>query len=77
LSESTVGGDLVVRKAKSSGWNWGSKPKPPVVVIGENSEVRGEIRIENEATKLYVHENARIGKISGVIAQRFSAEAPE
>ncbi len=74
---SVVGGDIVVQKPKSSGWNWGAKPKPPIVVIGENSEVRGEIRIENEATKLYVHENARIGKVTGATAQRFSAEAPE
>ncbi len=72
-----VAGDLVVAKNKSFGWSWGSKPKPPVVVIGEGSEVRGRILIENEATKLYVHQNARIGEVVGVTAQRFSAEAPE
>jgi len=72
-----VAGDLIVSKNKSWGWNWGNKPKPPVVVIGEGSEVRGRILIENDQTKLYVHQNARIGEVVGVTAQRFSAEAPE
>lgn len=72
-----VGGDLIVRKAKGN-WGWGNKRKPPVVVVGPGSEVRGTLRIENEETRVYVHENARVGAVEGAQAQRYSGtEAPE
>lgn len=72
-----VGGDLIVRKAKGN-WGWGSKTRPPVIVVGEGSEVRGTLRIENPEAKVYVHENARVGAVEGVQAQRYSgASAPE
>lgn len=77
LDGTVVGGDLVVHKPKG-GWSWGNKTKPPVVVIGEGSEVRGRLLIENDETKVYVHENARVGAVEGVQATRYSgANAPE
>ena len=75
---SIVAGDLIVRKPKGNNWNWGKQPKPPVVIVGEGSEVRGKLLIENDRTRLFVHENARIGTVEGVQATRYSgAEAPE
>lgn len=74
---SIVGGDVIVRKPKGNfGWGW--KSKAPVVVIGPGSEVRGRVLIENDSTKLYVSDSARVGSIDGVKAITFSgAEAPE
>lgn len=72
-----VGGDLIVRKARGN-WGWGNKSRPPVIVIGAGSEVRGTLRIENPEARVYLHESARVGAVEGVQAQRYSgAEAPE
>lgn len=78
LADGTViGGDLIVHKAKGN-WGWGSKARPPVIVIGAGSEVRGTLRIENPEAKVYVHDSARVGAVEGVQVQRYSgAEAPE
>jgi DUF4097 and DUF4098 domain-containing protein YvlB len=77
LAGTIVAGDLIVHKAKGN-WGWGSKPKPPVVVIGDGSEIAGRILVENEKTKLYIHEGARVGAVEGVQAVRYSgANAPE
>jgi DUF4097 and DUF4098 domain-containing protein YvlB len=77
MDASFVAGDVRVREAKRSGGWWGSKPKPPVVIIGAGSEVRGRILIENPDTRLYIHETARVAAVEGATAQRFQAEAPE
>ncbi len=77
VDASTVNGDVIVIKSKNSGWNWGYRPKPPVVVIGEGSEVRGKIRSENPETRLFVHESARIGEVEGVAAVRYTGSIPE
>ncbi len=75
---SIVAGDLIVRKSKGNNWNWGREPKPPVVVVGPGSEVRGRLLIENDRTKLFVHESARIGAVEGVQATRYSGnDVPE
>lgn len=74
LDGTVVAGDLVVHKSK--GWSWG-KTKPPVVVIGAGSEVRGRILVENEETRLYVHESARIGAVEGVSVQKYAGNPPE
>ena len=77
IDGTSVAGDLIVHKSKSN-WSWGKKPKTPVVVIGAGREVRGRLIIENDQTKLFVHENARIGAAEGVQATRCAgAEAPE
>jgi len=77
LEGTIVAGDLIVHKPKGN-WGWGNKSKPPVVVIGAGSEIGGRILVENEKTKLYVHEGARVGSVEGVQAIRFAgANAPE
>lgn len=77
IDASTVSGDIVVHKSKNTGWNWGSKPKPPVVIVGEGSEVRGKIIAENPDTKVYLHETARVGGVEGVSATRYAGASPE
>lgn len=77
LEGSMVGGDLIVRKPKGN-WGWNAKHKSPVVVIGPGSEVRGRLLIENDQTRLYVSNSARVGAIEGVRAINYdSVEAPE
>jgi DUF4097 and DUF4098 domain-containing protein YvlB len=74
---SIVAGDVRVHQPKLSSGGWGRKPKPPVVIIGAGSEVRGRVIIENPDTQLYIHETARVGAVEGATAQRFQAAAPE
>ena len=71
IDGTVVAGDVVIHKTKG-GWSWGSKPKPPVLVIGAGSEVRGRIVVENPDAKVFVHESARIGTIEGAQATRYS-----
>lgn len=71
---SVVTGDLIVRKSKCWGLCWGND-RPTRIVIGASASVIGEIRIEREA-ELWVHETARIGRVSGAQVQRFSGERP-
>jgi hypothetical protein len=70
---SHVIGNVRVNKP-SSGWlpiviN-GNRRKPRIVV-GPNAVVDGELVFEREVT-LYVHETARIGKVTGAEPVRFS-----
>ena len=69
-----IAGDLVIRKSTCWGWCW-SSDEPTRVVIGASASVDGEIRIEH-ATELWVHDNARIGRVSGAEVKRFSGERP-
>lgn len=73
MDSSVLGGDVRVRESKRSGGWWVSKPKPPVVIIGAGSEVCGRIVIENQDTRLYVHDSARVGAVEGATAQPFQA----
>ena len=83
----TVNGDITVgvgshvkggiRVEKPTG-NWGlrwGKPKLPRIVVGPNAVVEGNLVFEREV-KLYVHQSARIGNVSGATAQRFSTASP-
>ena len=72
---SHVMGGIHVEKP-SGNWNlrWG-KPKVPRVVIGPEAVVEGPLVFEREV-KLYVHQSARIGNVSGATAQRYSAATP-
>ena len=72
---SHVKGGIHVEKP-SGNWNlrWG-KPKVPRVVIGPEAVVEGPLVFEREV-KLYVHQSARIGNVSGATAQRYSAATP-
>jgi DUF4097 and DUF4098 domain-containing protein YvlB len=69
---SHVRGGIKVEKPTS---NWMpvniGKRKPPRIVIGPNAVVEGDLVFEREV-KLYVHQSARIGKVSGATAVRYS-----
>lgn len=56
-------GDLTVKKPKRSGFSFGKRDRPRVV-IGENCEVRGTLHFEQEV-ELAVAESAKIGEITG------------
>lgn len=70
-SGSVVEGGLTVNK--SNGISLGSKP--PRIVIGPDAEVRGDLVFERDV-ELYVHDTARIGRVEGATAQRFSGSQP-
>jgi len=85
----TVNGEIVldqgtqvkggVHVEKPSGWGnliqFGDS-KPPRVVVGRNSIVEGELRFDREV-RLYVHQTARIGRVTGATATRYNTdEAP-
>jgi hypothetical protein len=70
---SRVQGGIVVEKPHG---NWfGSKRKPPTIVIGPDAIVEGELRFEQPVT-LYVSNRAKTGAISGATAIPFSGDAP-
>lgn len=49
------------------------KRRPPRIVIGPNAVVEGPLVFEREV-RLYVHASARIGRVSGASAVRYSTE---
>lgn len=61
-------GDLVVEKPENEGWHFFGKDRPRVV-IGEDCEVRGTLRFEQEV-ELVVADSAKIGEITGVEPER-------
>jgi cytoskeletal protein CcmA (bactofilin family) len=81
----TVGGDIELEGAarvlggihveKSRGWGGGSRSRPPRIVIGPQVVVEGELTFEREV-ELFVSDSAKIGKVVGAIAKRFSGERP-
>lgn len=70
LDGSFVEGDIHLRRTR--GTNSSGKPR---VIIGPDSVVEGEIRIERDAD-LYIHETAQTGAISGAEAIAFSGDRP-
>lgn len=72
---SHVHGDLLVRTNRCWGLCWSNDPSPARVVIGANARVDGRIKFEHRG-ELWVHEQARIGKVEGVEVQRFQGEQP-
>lgn len=68
--DSHVHGNLRVRKPGTS-WIRFGVDRPPRIVIGPGAVVDGEVVIEREA-KLYVHETARTGNITGAPPVPFS-----
>lgn len=67
---STVKGDLIVREASDD-----PHSKRPRIIIGPDSRVVGELIFERPV-KLYIHETARTGPITGAEAQSFSGDEP-
>lgn len=87
---STVNGDITVGVGshvrggitveKSNNWDWlpisFGKPKPLRIVIGPHARVDGPLHFER-AVKLFVHDTATIGEVSGATAVPYSsARAP-
>lgn len=74
---SHVKGGIKVEKPTS---NWMpisiGKRKPPRIIVGPDAVVEGPLVFEREV-KLYVHDSARIGSVTGATAVRYSgARAP-
>ncbi|MCY7354103.1 MAG: hypothetical protein LH470_03325 [Lysobacter sp.] len=71
---SHVKGDIKVEKPSS---NWMpisiGKRKPPRIVIAANAIVEGPLVFEREV-KLYVHQSAKIGSVTGATAVRYSGD---
>lgn len=71
---SHVKGGIKVEKPTS---NWMpiniGKRKPPRIIIGPNAVVEGALVFEREV-KLYVHQSARVGSITGATAVRYSGD---
>jgi DUF4097 and DUF4098 domain-containing protein YvlB len=72
-ADSKVDGGILVDENK--GMHWGSKPKPPRIVIGPHAVVGGKLVFKREV-RLYVSDSAQVGAIEGASAQRFSGTAP-
>lgn len=65
-------------RVEKPGKNWGiriGKPKVPRVVIGPDAVVEGPLVFEREV-RLYVHQSARIGPVTGATAQRYASARP-
>lgn len=65
-----VRGGLTVRKPQAQ-WIRIGKQRPPRIVIGPNARVDGPLVFEREV-RLYVHETAAIGPVTGATAVRYS-----
>ena len=72
----TEGGRVAggIKVEKPSGWSWG-RQRPPRIVIGPNSQVDGELLFEREV-ELFVHNTAKVGRISGAEAVRYDGAQP-
>jgi DUF4097 and DUF4098 domain-containing protein YvlB len=75
-ADSHVKGGIHIEKPNHHGfgWNW-KKQEPPRIVIGPNAVVDGPLVFEREVV-LYVHDSARIGKVTGATAKRYSTATP-
>jgi cytoskeletal protein CcmA (bactofilin family) len=73
---SRVEGGIRVEKPTGSWFNWSStQSRPPRVVIGPGAVVEGELVFEREV-ELYVHESAKIGRVTGAEAKRYGGDRP-
>lgn len=73
---SRVKGGIRVEKPDNKGFSFHfGERKPPRIVIGPDAVVEGPLVFEREVT-LYVHDSARIGKVTGATAIRFSTPTP-
>jgi len=75
-ADSHVKGRIRVEKPNQNGFNWNwKKQRPPRIVIGPNAVVDGQLVFERDVV-LYVHDSARIGKVIGATARRYSGATP-
>jgi acetyltransferase-like isoleucine patch superfamily enzyme len=73
-SNSRVEGGILVNKA-NDGWFNFNGPKPPRVVIGPGSVVKGTLKFNREV-KLYVSDRATIGTVQGATVNKFTGDSP-
>lgn len=73
LRRAEIGGDVVIHERRGS--SWFGRHKKPVVVIGAETVVKGDI-IARQEIELFVHESAKVGNIVGAEAQTFSGRNP-
>ena len=71
---STVRGGILVDKPNRGWFNFGEQKKPRVI-IGANATVEGDMVFKREV-ELFVHETARVGRVDGAEAKRFSGSRP-
>lgn len=71
---SSVRGGILVEKPNRGWFNWG-EPKKPRIVIGADAVVEGDLVFKREV-ELFVHETAKVGRIEGAQAKRFSGNQP-
>lgn len=69
-----VRGGIHYEEPGGSWFNFGNR-KTPKVVIGANVVVEGDLTFDHEV-ELFVHDSARVGRISGTSAKRYSGSTP-
>lgn len=74
LDGSRIAGGITIEKPSTGWFNLGGNNRLPKVVIGPNSEVVGTMVFKREV-ELFVHETARIGRVDGAEAKRYSGSA--
>jgi cytoskeletal protein CcmA (bactofilin family) len=72
---SRVEGGILVEKPNSHGW-FNGKHRAPVIEIGPDAVVEGELRFE-QTVELYVSDRARIGKVTGATPIKFTGDRPD
>lgn len=74
---STLRGDLIVEEP--GGWGWRNNKRRPIITIGPDSKVLGNIVLEREV-KLFISDSAEVGGVRGEMsmddAVRFSGSRP-
>ena len=70
---SHVDGGIHFEKPHGMSWSWG-KQREPRLIVGPNAVVGGEIRIDRDDVKVYVHDSAKIGALKGATAKRYSGD---
>lgn len=74
LDGSRIAGGITVDKPNTGWFNLGGNNRLPKIVIGPNSEVAGPMVFKREV-ELFVHDTARIGRVEGAEAKRYSGSA--
>ena len=72
---SVVEGDVVYRAPKGISISF-RKVRIPVVIIGPHAQVKGKLTFERDV-RLYVHDTAKIGPVTGARAIAFSGNKPD
>jgi hypothetical protein len=71
--ESRLDRGITVKKPQG-GWN-AKRQTPPRIIVGPGSVVSGDIVLERE-TELFVHQSAKIGRVSGGTPKTYSGDQP-